>query len=91
MTISWSLEGEKLYSGGSFCIENTCPVLVWDKKGTGEGYILKSKRKNKNIRKIIPLKNEKIVVVTSEPVWLIQDDNGRILSVHNIVVNNSIN
>ena len=91
MTISWSLEGEKLYSGGSFCIENNCPVLVWDKKGTGEGYILKSKRKNKNIRKIIPLKNEKIVVVTSEPVWLIQDDNGRILSVHNIVVNNSIN
>ena len=88
MTVAWSPKGEKIYAGGSFCIENNCPILIWNKKGTGEGYILKSERGNKNIRKIIPLKNGKIIVVTSEPVWLIQDGNGHILSIHNIIVNN---
>lgn len=87
ITVSWSPKGEKLYSGGSFCFENNCPIFVWDKKGAGKGDILKSERENKNIRKIIPLKNENIVVVTSEPVWLMQNGNGHILSIHNIVVN----
>ncbi len=85
MTVSWSPEGEELYAGGSFCIENNCPILAWDNKGTGEGHILKSERDNKNIRKIIPLKNKNIVIVTSEPVWLIQDYSGHILSLHKIL------
>lgn len=68
-SLSWSRIGNILYAGGALSSkDNGYAILNWDLKRSDKRGIINIK--SGFIQEIITLKNEDIIVATTEPAWL---------------------
>ena len=74
--VVWSSDGKKILAGGKYRSDDSYPVVVWDSVNLNQEILLKGD--DNFIQKIIPLKDDGIVVLTTGPSWFVLNKEGKI-------------
>jgi tetratricopeptide (TPR) repeat protein len=64
--VGWSADGERLYAGGRYGIENMVPIRFWDHKGRGRGTVVPLARNS--IGSLLPC-HDQMIVASADPAF----------------------
>jgi WD40 repeat protein len=64
--VGWSADGERLYAGGRYAIDNTVPIRFWDHEGRGRGTVVPVARNS--IMSVLPC-HDRMIVASADPAF----------------------